>query len=210
MDPSKVPSPPERGSMQRIIIASVIFSLMGLAQGSERGLRFVGKFHIPGSPEVVVIAEGDFEPRGVGSYALRVYGGTSKKFPLDDFVAGVVRPRNGTVEAVRFDDIDDDNRPEIVVIIRSAGSGGYLSADAFRYRAGSLEFAASISGLAKGADPIQALRDKFKVPAERKSSITPEMLQPSDLSFFEFQTLIRAASAALFDQGPIYKCMTLR
>jgi len=168
MRPSKVPSSPERGSMQRIIIASVIFSLMGLAQGSERGLRFVGKFHIPGSPEVVVVAEGDFEPRGVGSYALRVYGGTSKKFPLDDFVAGVVWPRNGIVEAVRFADIDGDDRSEIVVITRAVGSGGYLSADAFRYRARSLEWVVSVAALDKAADPIRALRDKFKVLTETK------------------------------------------
>jgi len=155
MGPSKVPSPPERGSMQRIIIASVIFSLMGLAQGSERGLRFVGKFHIPGSPEVVVVAEGDF-------------GGTSKQFPLDDFVAGVVWPRNGIVEAVRFADIDGDDRSEIVVITRAVGSGGYLSADAFRYRARSLEWVVSVTALDKAADPIRALRDKFKLLTETK------------------------------------------
>jgi hypothetical protein len=139
-----------------------------------------------------------------------VYGGTSKKFPLDDFVAGVVWPRSGVVEAVRFDDIDDDDRPEIVLIIRSVGSGGYLSADAFRYRARSLEFAVSVSDLDKGADPIQALRDKLKAPAERKSSIPSEMLQPSDLSFFEFQIPIRAASIALLDQSSIHNCFNLR
>jgi len=168
--------------MKRTIIASLVFLLTGLAHGSERSLRFVNKFQIPGSPELVVVAEGDFEPRGVGSYSLRIYAGPSKKFPMDDFVLGVVRPRNGTVEAVRFDDIDDDDKPEIIVIIRSAGSGGYLSADAFRYRARSLELAVSVSDLDKGEDPIRALRDKLKATAE-KSSITSGMLQPSELSF---------------------------
>ncbi len=196
--------------MERMFIATLVCLVAAFAYGAEPNLRFVKKFQFGGAPEVIVVAEGEFEPRSAGSYTVRLYAGSSKKFPTDDFVVGLVRPRNGIVEAVRFDDIDDDDRPEIVVIIRSVGSGGHLSADAFRYRARSLEFAASIAGLDKGADPIQALRDKFKVPAERKSSITPEMLQPSDLSFLEFQTLIRAASAALFDQGPIYKCMTLR
>jgi Periplasmic lysozyme inhibitor of I-type lysozyme len=87
---------------------------------------------------------------------------------MDDFVFGVVRPRNGIVEAVRFDDIDDDDKPEIIVIIRSVGSGGYLSADAFSYRARSLEWVVSVAALDKAADPIRALRDKFKVLTETK------------------------------------------
>ncbi len=157
--------------MKRTIIASLTFLLAGLAYGAERDSRFAKKFHIPGSAEVVVISEGEFEPRSIGSYALRVYGGSSKKFPTDDFVVGLIRPRNGTVEAVRFEDIDNDGAPEIVVIIRSVGSGGYLSADAFRYRTGALELIASISNLEKTGDPVQALRAKFSPPSERKSSI---------------------------------------
>ena len=117
---------------------------------------------------MLVIAEGDFEPQSIGSYALRIYGGSSKEFPTDDFIVGLIRPRNGTIEAVRFDDIDGDDRAEIVVIIRSVGSGGYLSADAFRYRARSLEWVVSVAALDKAADPIRALRDKFKVLTETK------------------------------------------
>jgi hypothetical protein len=165
--------------MERIIIASLVL-LTELAYGSEPSSRFVNKFQIPGSPELVVVAEGDFEPRGVGSYALRIYAGPSEKFPMDDFVLGIVRPRNGIVEAVRFDDIDDDDKPEIIVIIRSVGSGGYLSADAFRYRARSLELAVSVSDLDKGEDPIRALRDKLKATAENSSNAS-EKLHSADL-----------------------------
>ena len=161
-------NPPGRSSMKRIIIASLVFLFIGLAHASEGNPRFVEKFQLPDSPEVFVVAEGDFEPRGTGSYALRVYGGRSKKFPTDDFVVGLIRPRNGTIEALQFDDIDGDDRPEIVVIIRSVGSGGYISADAFRYRTKSLEFIGSVSNLDKGADPIQALRDKIKGSAGGK------------------------------------------
>jgi Periplasmic lysozyme inhibitor of I-type lysozyme len=148
--------------MERMVIATLCFSLAALAYGAEPNLSFVKKFQIPGSREVLVIAEGDFEPQSIGSYALRIYGGSSKKFPTDDFIVGLVRPRNGTIEAVRFDDVDGDDRAEIVVIIRSVGSGGYVSADAFRYRTRSLEFIGSVSHLDKGTDPIPALRDKFK------------------------------------------------
>jgi hypothetical protein len=154
--------------MKKAIIASGLVLLTGLAYGSERSLRFVKKFQIPNSAKVVVVAEGDFEPRSTGSYTVRLYGGNSAKFPTDDFVAGLIRPRNGTIETVRFDDIDGDVRPEIVVLVRSAGSGAYLSADAFRFRPGSLEFILSVSELDKRSDPIQALRDKLKLPTERK------------------------------------------
>jgi hypothetical protein len=99
-----------------------------------------------------------------------VYEGTSKNFPLDDFVVGIVWPRNGIVEAVRFadTDINSDDTSEMV-ITRAVGSGGYLSADAFRYRARSLEWVVSVAALDKAADPIQALIDKVKVFTETKS-----------------------------------------
>ena len=154
--------------MERMVIATLCFSLAALAYGAEPNVSFVKKFQIPGSAEVLVIAEGDFEPQSIGSYALRIYGGSSKEFPTDDFIVGLIRPRNGTIEAVRFDDIDGDDRAEIVVIIRSVSSSGYLSADAFRYRARSLEWVVSVAALDKAADPIRALRDKFKVLTETK------------------------------------------
>jgi PliI/PliC-like inhibitor of I-type lysozyme len=155
----------------RTVVGSIWPVLMAaLAYGAEPNLRFAKTLQIPGSWEVVVVAEGDFEPRTIGSYALRVYGGTSTKFPLDDFVAGVIRPRNGIIEAVRFESIDGDAEVEIVVVIRSAGSGGYLSADAFRYRAGSLELVASVADLDKAADPIRALRVKFGTPGADRTA----------------------------------------
>jgi hypothetical protein len=122
----------------------------------------------------VVIAEGDLEPRSIGSYALRVYSGRSNEFPIDEFILGVVRPRNGIVECVRFEDVDGDDRSEILVIICSVGSG-YFPSDAFRYGARSLELIASVADRDKVAEPIRALRDKFKVTAESKSSTPSEM-----------------------------------
>jgi hypothetical protein len=65
--------------------------------------------------------------------------------------------------------LDGDDNTEIIVVIRSVGSGGYLSADAFRFRAGSLEWVVSVSDLEKEGDTIQALRDKFNVPIESRS-----------------------------------------
>jgi hypothetical protein len=112
---------------------------------------------IPGTAWVAVAAEGDGEPRSIGSYTLRVYSPAGDGGPRDRFVAGAIRPRDGTVEAIRFADLDRDGTPEIVVMLRSAGSGGYLSADAYRLRGGVPRYAASVEGLPRDDDPIRAL-----------------------------------------------------
>ena len=104
-----------------------------------------------------VADEGEGEPRSIGSYALRLYKAGDPSFPYDAFVAGAVRPRDGTLEALKFADIDRDGRPEVIVVARSAGTGGYLSADAFRLQKDALVLAASKSGLPADADPVAAL-----------------------------------------------------
>jgi PliI/PliC-like inhibitor of I-type lysozyme len=141
--------------------------------GAQAEHRFVRSFQFPATLESVVVAEGDLEPRGIGSYTVRIYGGRSANFPTDDFITGVVRPRNGVIDAVRFNDLDGDHRPEIIVLMRSTGSGGYLSADAFRYKNRSLKLIASLTDLDKAADPIERLRQQLTpvaadpLPAER-------------------------------------------
>lgn len=105
----------------------------------------------------VVADEGEGEPRSVGSYALRLYKAGDPSFPFDTFLAGALRPRDGTLEALKFADIDRDGKNEIIVVVRSAGTSGYLSADAFRLQKGALVLAASKSGLAAGADPVAEL-----------------------------------------------------
>jgi Periplasmic lysozyme inhibitor of I-type lysozyme len=72
--------------------------------------RYVQLLRFPGTGETVVIAEGDLEPRSIGSYTMRVYKARSAEFPTDEFITGVVRPRNGTIDAVRSADVDGDNR----------------------------------------------------------------------------------------------------
>jgi hypothetical protein len=124
--------------------------------------RYVQLLRFPGTGETVVIAEGDLEPRSIGSYTMRVYKARSAEFPTDEFITGVVRPRNGTIDAVRSAVVDGDNRADLIVMMRSAGSGGYLTADAFRYHDSSLELIASVAGLYKTADVIQVLREKLK------------------------------------------------
>ncbi|HEX7229799.1 MAG TPA: PliI family lysozyme inhibitor of I-type lysozyme [Candidatus Binatia bacterium] len=138
-----------------VVSATILFA-------AETDHRFVQLFRFPGTGETVVIAEGDLEPRSIGSYTLRIYKGRSAKFPTDEFITGIVRPRNGTIDAVRFADVDRDDRADVIVVMRSAGSGGYLSAEAFRYHDSSLELLGSVAGLDKAPDVVEALRDQLR------------------------------------------------
>src|SRR5262245_62066998 len=133
-----------------------------IVAAAEPAPRYVQKINLPDAAEIVVIAEGEFEPRSVGSYTLRIYSGANPKFPLDDYVTGIIRPRSGTVEEVRFDDLDGDGRAEIIVMIRSVGTGGFLAADVFAYTDKSLKLFATLNGLAKDSDPIAELKERVR------------------------------------------------
>src|SRR5262245_497463 len=84
------------------------------ALGAEEGARLVKTAPFPGSPQIAVAAEGDFEPRSIGSYSLRIYAGANPDFPYDAFMAGIVRPRDGTVENIKFCDLDRDGVLDII------------------------------------------------------------------------------------------------
>lgn len=66
--------------------------------------------------------------------------------------------RDGYIEKVKLADIDDDGKPELVVIVRCVGTGSYLSTDAFAFDKSHLRLHASVANLAKDADPIAALK----------------------------------------------------
>lgn len=129
-----------------------------IVAAAEPDSHYVQKTNLPDGPEIIVVAEGEFEARSVGSYTLRIYSRANPSFPLDDYVAGLLRPRNGSIEEVRFHDFDGDGRAEIMIVIRSAGSGGYLSADVFAYREKSLRLVASVSDLPKDADLVAKIK----------------------------------------------------
>ncbi|MFM8939687.1 MAG: PliI family lysozyme inhibitor of I-type lysozyme [Phenylobacterium sp.] len=139
---------------------TIIAAALALA-ASASGAADLNRIVLNGSDATLgvnaVADEGEGEPRSIGSYALRLYKAGDPSFPYDAFIAGAVRPRDGTLEALNFADIDRDGRPEVIVVARSAGSGGYLSADAFRLQKDALVLAASKSGLPADADPVAAL-----------------------------------------------------
>jgi len=134
-----------------------------LACAAESMPRFVQKLALP-TGQTAVVAEGDFEARSIGSYSLRIYA-TQDGQPGDDttfFLAGLVRPRDGTLERIFLADLGKGEPPRLVVVIRSVGSGGYLSADAFSLGKNTIVLIASVSGLAAHADPVAALKSSMQ------------------------------------------------
>ena len=125
----------------------------GYAQSPE---PFVGR--VPGTEFVVTVTEGPGEPRSIGSYAIRLYSPYDPAWPYDNFTGGMVRTRDGGVESLLFEDFDGDAAVDVVVVVRSAGSGGYLFADGYRVVDGRLDLAAQVEGLDWNADPVAALR----------------------------------------------------
>jgi hypothetical protein len=123
--------------------------------------RFVSKLTLP-TGATVVVAEGDFEARSIGSFSVRLYEAASAEDETTFFVSGLIHSRDGVVEDLTLADVDGDLHQEIVVIARSVGTGSYLSAYAFSAAGDKLIFRAEVEGLAPDADPVEALRARTK------------------------------------------------
>ena len=122
----------------------------------DAAVRLAGT--VPGTTLVVTASEGPKEPRSIGSYALRLYAPFDPAWPYDNYVSGAIRSRDGALDEIRFEDLDGDGSTDIVVVIRSAGSGGYLSADGFLVRGHRLSFLGHVGGLPPASDPVGRLR----------------------------------------------------
>lgn len=152
-----------------IIMSFFFFASLAYGMEQEQSGRYV-KQHKFSTGLTVVVAEGDFEPRSIGSYSLRIYN-ANPEYPTDDYLSGTIRSRDGSIEKVKIQDLDKDGTEEIIIIIRSAGSGGYLSADAFNYQSKKFNLIASVTDLPNNTDPIQELANILKFDIERMDTI---------------------------------------
>lgn len=123
--------------------------------------QFVAKEKLP-SGQTVVVAEGAFETRSIGSFSVRLYDAAPSEDATTFFSAGQIRARDGAIEKVVVTDVSGDKQPEVVVVVRSAGSGGYLSAHSFSIDKQTLKFCTEVNNLEAKADPVAALRKHHK------------------------------------------------
>lgn len=144
----------------RIWVTAMVLLLAASVHAAAQE-RFVSKLTHP-TGKTVVVAEGDFEARSIGSFSVRLYEAAAAPDETTFFTSGLVRPRDGVIEKVILADVDGDRQQEIVVIARSVGTGNYLSAQAFAVAKDKLIVRAVVEGLAADADPVAALRKSRK------------------------------------------------
>jgi len=142
--------------MLKVTTLTLTAQLIVSSADAADGTRFLSKIKLP-SGQTAVVAEGDFEARSTGSFSVRLYDAAEADDETTFFIAGTVTARDGTVEKVSVEDIDSDKTPELIVTVRSAGSGGYLSAHAFKVKEKSVELARSVDGLPAKADAATEL-----------------------------------------------------
>lgn len=144
--------------MYRLVAFGLMLAATTLhAAGSE---RFVRQLELP-SGQLLRVAEGEQEPRSIGSFSVLLYDTLPGRPDTRLFVSGLVVPRDGTLESAGLVPVDADARPELVVRIRSAGSGSYLSAHAFMIERNGLRQLVSVAGLPPDADAVAALRSRL-------------------------------------------------
>ncbi len=144
--------------MAKAIFWGVLVSVIATfsVQASD---RFVQKIKLP-SRQTVVVAEGELEARSIGSFSIRLYQAAPAADETTFFISGLVSARDGVVEKLVLADINGDADTEIVVVVRSVGTGSYLSAYAFGVvQQKTLVALASVSGLPATADPVAALKN---------------------------------------------------
>jgi len=147
-----------------ILIVALLPSAL-LAEGD----RYVKQHALPDG-RVAVVAEGDMEPRSIGSYSVRLYREGNPQFPTDDFQGGIICKRDGSIVRVEMTDIDGDTVSEVVVVIQCAGSGGYLSADAISVRHDKPFVVTNVADLGKNTDVMTALHKKYHAQIEQDKS----------------------------------------
>lgn len=129
--------------------------------------HFITRLKLP-SGQTIVVSEGELEARSIGSFSVRLYLAAPLKDETTFFISGLISARDGVVEKVLLEDINNDQQAEIIVIVRSSGTGSYLSAHAFAIHKEALVLIALVEGLQATANPISALK---KSQSRRKPDV---------------------------------------
>ena len=143
--------------MTKTFVLAIIMLLIG-SLPTMASDRFITKLKLP-SGQTAVICEGEFEARSIGSFSIRLYQAAPAGDETTFFTSGLISARDGFIEKVVLGDINGDEQPEIIVVVRSVGTGSYLSAYAFVIDKGQkLILGSLVEDLQSEADPVSALK----------------------------------------------------
>lgn len=145
----------------KILLTTISVFLLSIHLYAADSDRFIKKLTLP-TGQMIVVAEGEFEARSIGSFSVRIYDVAPAQDETTFFIAGLIHLRDGTIEKVILNDVNNDRQPEIIVIARSVGTGNYLSAYAFAFTKDGLFFRTAVEGLSPDVNLIAALKEKIK------------------------------------------------
>ncbi|MBE0673506.1 MAG: hypothetical protein IH591_02495, partial [Bacteroidales bacterium] len=92
--------------MKTILTAISILLLSANPSGAGSD-RFIKKIKLP-TGQMIVVAEGEFEARSIGSFSVRLYDAAPAQDETTFFLSGLIHLRNGTIEKVVLEDVDND------------------------------------------------------------------------------------------------------
>jgi hypothetical protein len=145
------------------MINTFFIALLSLLFGPQPAIaadQFIEKIILP-SGHTVVVAEAELEARSIGSFSIRLYQPAATIDATTFFLHGLIHSRDGFIKTVKLYDLNADGQLEIIVVVQSAGTGGYLSAHAFAVSEQLLMAMSSIAGLDPYSDPINALLNQM-------------------------------------------------
>ncbi|MCR5220327.1 MAG: PliI family lysozyme inhibitor of I-type lysozyme [bacterium] len=120
---------------------------------------------------IAMAREGSMGTDGTARYSLRIYGAPEKPEQTPtNCLGGLERPQEGRIERMELIDLNGDEQPEIVVLMRAPDSSMF-AAEAFRCDDQRLDMVASVKGIPQGnADVIETLRAKL---SGKPASVVP-------------------------------------
>ena len=128
-------------------VVAIVCAVAPLAAGASE--RYVERIALPNG-QAAVVAEGDDEAQGGGSYTVRLYDNDRMRYR-----SGVIVDRDGAIEDVALADLEHNGREQIVVVLRQ--TPGVRSAQAFSVRDNRVEARSHVENLPDDADPVAML-----------------------------------------------------
>jgi len=138
----------------------------GEADGNSADTKHYVQTVVLPQGEMVVVADGEFEPENQGSYSVRLYAPETTQNRFAKLLDGIICQReNGGIEDVLVEDLAGDGKDEIVVLFRNTAKNDVLAAEAFRVVHHKIQRVVSVANQAANADVVTLLVFKLKPAA---------------------------------------------